>query len=96
VVLAKLGDAVRKSLPANESTKVTDPLVFVNSSLNTSFEVNSPSLVEPEVFPASAALCMFVSATGSFKEKTWPSRLEGDIFGMSSKIMLECNVLQGC
>jgi len=56
VVLAELGDAIGQGFPADESAEVTNPLVFVDGSLNTSFEVDGPAFVEPEVFPAGAAL----------------------------------------
>lgn len=62
VVFTELGDAVRQGLPADKSAEIADPLVVVDSSLDASFQVDSPAFVEPEVLPASAALRINMSA----------------------------------
>lgn len=62
VVFTELGDAVRQRFPTDESTEITDPLVVVDGGLDTSFQIDSPAFVEPEVLPAGTALRMNMSA----------------------------------
>ena len=62
VVFAELSDAVRQRFPTDESTEITNSLVVVDGSLDTSFQIDSPAFVEPEVLPAGAALRIIMSA----------------------------------
>jgi hypothetical protein len=96
VVFTKLGDAVRQGFPADESAEIADPLVVVNSSLDTSLQVDSPAFVEPEVLPAGAALQKNVSAYAqSYRIRSSRSFLQARSFhgGSSGVFVTYCMIV---